>query len=230
MADRTARFPFSASAEVASDKSVELTRLTELSRHGCYLETTKHRKAGTRVTVKIINKDQIFEATATVLYSRPTVGMAVAFRDVKPVFRSMLKDWLHQSLNQQNQKPSIDNLKQRKSITAGALMSQKIRRSPRFPFIAVAEITHRGSGGRLSCHVATLSLHGCYVEEANTLPVGREVSIKIFTELECFAATARVVYELPNSAMGLAFEEVSIDSGAILGQWLLKASGGPELL
>ena len=109
MADRTPRFPFSASAEVATDDSMELTRVTELSRHGCYLETTKRRTAGTRVTVKITNNDQIFEATATVLYSRPTMGMAVAFREVKPLFQSMLKDWLQESLNQQNQKPSIEN-------------------------------------------------------------------------------------------------------------------------
>src|ERR1700730_3005916 len=109
MTDSAPRFPFSASAEVTSGNSVELTRVTELSRHGCYLETTKHRTAGTRVTVKITSKDQIFEATATVLYSRPTMGMAVAFREVKPLFRSMLNDWLHQSLEDQNRKPSIDN-------------------------------------------------------------------------------------------------------------------------
>jgi hypothetical protein len=109
MARRASRFPFSAPAEVTSDDSVELTRVTELSRHGCYLETTKHRTAGTRVTVKIMNKDQIFEATATVLYSRPTMGMAVAFREVKPVFQLILEEWLQQSLNRQNQKPSIDN-------------------------------------------------------------------------------------------------------------------------
>jgi hypothetical protein len=58
---------------------------------------------------KIMNKDQIFEATATVLYSRPTMGMAVAFREVQPVFQSILEDWLHQSLKQQDQKPSIDD-------------------------------------------------------------------------------------------------------------------------
>src|ERR1700726_1153725 len=109
MARPVPRFPFLAPAEVASEDSVELTRVTELSRHGGYLETTKHRTAGTRVTVKIINKGQIFEATATVLYSRPAMGMAVAFREVKPLFRSMLKDWLHQSLSQQNRKPSIEN-------------------------------------------------------------------------------------------------------------------------
>ena len=108
-------------------------------------------------------------------------------------------------------------------------MDDKTRRSPRIPFIAVAEIAYRNSSGRLSCKVARLSLHGCYVELPNTLPVGREVSIKIFAESECFAAIAKVVYELPNLAMGLAFEEVPVKSGAILRRWLLKASGGPEL-
>jgi hypothetical protein len=107
-------------------------------------------------------------------------------------------------------------------------MYDKPRRSPRLPFIAVAEIAHRGSGGRLSCQVAKLSHHGCYVEVPDTLPVGREVSIKIFAESECFACTARVVYELPNSGMGLAFEEVSSENQTLLRQWLLKASGAPE--
>ena len=104
------------------------------------------------------------------------------------------------------------------------------RRSPRFPFIAVAEIGYRESGGRISCQVATLSLHGCYVETTNTLPIGREVSIKIFAESECFAATAKVVFELSSSAMGLAFDEVSVKSRAILRQWLVKAGGGSERL
>jgi hypothetical protein len=56
-----------------------------------------------------MNNGQIFEATATVLYSRPTMGMGVVFREVKSVFQSILEDWLRQSLKQQNQKPSIDN-------------------------------------------------------------------------------------------------------------------------
>jgi hypothetical protein len=154
------------------------------------------------------------------------MGMAVAFREVKPLFRSMLKDWLQESLNQQNQKPSIDNSKLSKSIPSGQIM----RRSPRIPFIAVAQIAYRESDGSLSCRVATLNLHGCYVETPNTLAIGREVSIKIFAESACFAATAKVIYQLANSGMGLAFEEVSEKSQALLREWLLKASGGPELL
>jgi hypothetical protein len=37
----------------------------------------------------------------------------------------------------------------------------------------------------------------------NTLPVGHRVSIKIFAESDWFAATAKVVYELPKAAMDL---------------------------
>jgi PilZ domain len=232
MARPVSRFPFSASAEVASDDSVEVTRVTELTRcTGVIWKLQSTEETGMRVTVKITSKDQVFEATAMaiVLYSRP-MAMAVAFREVKPLFRSILEDWLHQSLNLQDQKPSLDNLKQTRSIALGALMSQKTRRSPRFPFIAIAEIAYKESEGRLSCQVATLSLHGCYVEVPDTLPVGREVSIKIFAQSECFAAVAKVVYELPNLAMGLAFEEVSMKSQTLLRQWLLKAGGGPDRL
>jgi hypothetical protein len=109
MRHRAPRFPFLASVEVTTNDSLELTRVTELSRYGCYLETSRHRTAGMRVTVKIINRGQIFEATATVQYSRPTVGLGVVFREVKLVSRTILEDWLQQSLKQQNQKPSIDN-------------------------------------------------------------------------------------------------------------------------
>ncbi|SRR6266403_1987075 len=106
------------------------------------------------------------------------------------------------------------------------------RRTPRIPFIAVAEIAYRQSGGttRLAGHVITLNFHGCYIELPNTLPIGREVSIKIFAETEWFAATAKVVYELAGSAMGLAFDDVPVKSRGILRTWLLKASGGPERL
>ena len=107
-------------------------------------------------------------------------------------------------------------------------MNQKIRRGPRVPFIAVAELVHSESGGNFSCRVSELSLNGCYVDMLNTLPIGSEVAIKIFAESECFDANAKVIYAHPNLGMGLAFKEVSLGSGALLSQWLLKASGRPE--
>jgi hypothetical protein len=68
-------------------------------------------------------------------------------------------------------------------------MNDKIPRSPRLPFVAVAEIAYRDSGGRL---VSTLSFHGCYVEAPNTLATGSEVAIKMFSESECVVATAEL--------------------------------------
>jgi len=103
-------------------------------------------------------------------------------------------------------------------------MGQENRRSPRFPFIAVAEVTHTDSGEQLDSRVAELSLNGCYVDMLNTFPVGDEIVIKIFAESECFEATARVIYSHPNLGMGLAFQQVSLKSGQLLRQWLLKAS------
>ena len=109
-------------------------------------------------------------------------------------------------------------------------MNQKTRRSPRFSFIAVAEIAHTESGGNFSCRVSELSLNGCYVDMLNTLPIGSEVAIKIFAESECFEANAKVIYAHPNLGIGLAFEKVSLTSGALLRQWLLKAGGEPDRL
>ena len=45
-------------------------------------------------------------------------------------------------------------------------MYQQTRRSPRFPFIAVAEITPTKSVEQLGSRVAELSLNGCYVDNA----------------------------------------------------------------
>jgi hypothetical protein len=106
MERRTPRFPWSASAELTCDGSVELARVTELSRYGCYLETSRSLPAGTRVTLKIMDNGQLFEATATVLYSRPSLGMGVAFR--AEAFQIILEDWLRQSLERQSKRPSID--------------------------------------------------------------------------------------------------------------------------
>ena len=103
-------------------------------------------------------------------------------------------------------------------------MGQELRRSPRFPFVAVAELSHAESGEKLASRVAELSLNGCYVDMLNTLPIGSIVTIKIFAESDCFEATAKVIYTHSNLGMGLAFQEVSIKSGALLRGWLVKAS------
>lgn len=97
------------------------------------------------------------------------------------------------------------------------------RRTPRYPFIAIAEITEAGSNAPLNSQVAELSLNGCYVDMLNTLPVDTQVTLKIFADAECFEATANVIYAQQGLGMGLAFRDVSLKSGVMLRRWLQKA-------
>jgi hypothetical protein len=98
----TARVRFSASAEVIRADLVESTLVTELSLRGCYLEPTTPLPRGTLVTVKIFAGGDFFEAIATVLYSRATLGMGLGFREVKPEFQRVLRKWLRQALDASN--------------------------------------------------------------------------------------------------------------------------------
>jgi hypothetical protein len=109
---RTPRFPFSAFAEVirTDTQATETTRVNELSLYGCYLDTATPLLRGAQIIVKIISGSQFFEARATVVYSQPTLGMGVAFREVKPVFLAVLQKWLRQALDKQKAPPpSIDD-------------------------------------------------------------------------------------------------------------------------
>jgi hypothetical protein len=99
MGRRVPRFPCKASAEVTAEGgAVELSNVTELSRYGCFLQTTTPLATGTSLAVKIMNQGQVFAATAMVVYSRPDLGVGIAFREVKSLFQSVLEDWLREML------------------------------------------------------------------------------------------------------------------------------------
>ena len=102
------------------------------------------------------------------------------------------------------------------------------RRSPRFSFVAVAEITDKESGGELVTRVSELSVNGCYIDEQNPFPSGTIVTLKIFSESEVFDATAKVLYAHPNLGMGQVFQEVSLRSDAVLREWLRAAKALEE--
>jgi PilZ domain len=109
---RTPRFPFSADAEImrAGSESTGKTRVNELSLYGCYLDSKTPLPRGTQVVIKIFSGGEFLEASATVIYSQPTLGMGLAFREVKSVFVGILQKWLRQALDKQNAPPpSIDD-------------------------------------------------------------------------------------------------------------------------
>jgi hypothetical protein len=91
------RFLFDASAEIAQENSPSATvsvRATEISLHGCYLETPAPFPELTPVFVKIFYEHEYFEAKGTVIYVKPALGMGITFRDMKAPCRIVLQKWI----------------------------------------------------------------------------------------------------------------------------------------
>jgi hypothetical protein len=99
-------------------------------------------------------------------------------------------------------------------------MEPERRRSPRFPFIASAEVLEENNGSRLDARISDISATGCYVDTINPLPDGTSVRVKIFNETQSFEAAATVAYSHSHLGMGLSFGEVPPNSLNILRGWL----------
>jgi hypothetical protein len=89
----TPRFEFTAPARIFRDGDVQTATVKELSQNGCFLEFSAPYPAGTDILLRIFSDDEIFEAAAKVIYAKPGLGMAVAFRDVKNPFMETLQRW-----------------------------------------------------------------------------------------------------------------------------------------
>jgi len=98
------------------------------------------------------------------------------------------------------------------------------RRTPRYPFIATAEVVDQSSQAGVSTRVTELSLHGCYLDMPNPLPTDTQVKIKIYSEGKFFESSGVIVYSQPNLGVGVTFREVRPQFLSILKQWLLVAA------
>jgi len=98
---RTPRFSFIAHAELREDASQVrvVTRVSELSLHGCYLDMMNPFPPGTIILLKIISGDLTFQSKARVIYSTSNVGAGVTFLDVEPKYEYMLQRWMEESAN-----------------------------------------------------------------------------------------------------------------------------------
>jgi hypothetical protein len=92
---RTPRYPFIATAEVVDQASLASisTRVTELSLYGCYLDMPNPLPKDTQIKIKVYSEGKFFESSGVIVYSQP-VGVGVTFREVRPQFLSVLKQWL----------------------------------------------------------------------------------------------------------------------------------------
>lgn len=101
-----------------------------------------------------------------------------------------------------------------------AITYQEKRRSPRYSFIASAELIEVKADVRIASRVSELSLNGCYLDMMNPFPKGTLVLVKIAAGDEFFQAKSKVVYAQHNMGAGVGFLEVEPDSQAVLERWL----------
>ena len=105
-------------------------------------------------------------------------------------------------------------------IWRSILLRREQRRTPRYTFIASAELIEQKSEVRIATRVSELSLHGCYLDMMNPFPQGTLVLVKIFAGEDFFHAKAKIIYVQPNLGAGLSFIEVEPQPLAVLGRWL----------
>lgn len=96
---RESRQPFIASAEIIDERENARTssRVTDLSRHGCYVEMPNPFPQGTNVLIEIYTETEFLEAHATVAYLEPKQGMGLTFAEMPPYFSGVLNKWLVQT-------------------------------------------------------------------------------------------------------------------------------------
>ena len=101
-----------------------------------------------------------------------------------------------------------------------AILYLEKRRSPRYSFIASAELIEEKADVRIASRVSELSLHGCYLDMMNPFPTGTMVLVKIAAGDAFFEAQSKVIYSQPNMGAGVAFLQIAPDSQAALERWL----------
>lgn len=102
-------------------------------------------------------------------------------------------------------------------------MEQERRRTPRYPFIATAEVLGESMQSRVTARVTELSLHGCYIEMPEPLPKGAAIGVKIYADGKFFEGNGMVVYSTP-TGIGVSFHDVRPQFLTILKKWLLAAA------
>jgi PilZ domain len=97
------------------------------------------------------------------------------------------------------------------------------RRTPRYTFIASAELIEEASDVRIATRVSELSLYGCYLDMMNPFPVGTLVLVKISAGDGYFESKSKIVYAQTNMGAGVVFLDTPAEHKPVLERWLEEA-------
>ena len=73
------------------------SRVSELSRYGCYLDMLNPFPNGTLVLVKIAAGEAFFEAKSKIVYAQHNMGAGVGFLQVAPNSQAVLERWMDEA-------------------------------------------------------------------------------------------------------------------------------------
>jgi hypothetical protein len=108
-------------------------------------------------------------------------------------------------------------------ISEASLLRKEQRRTPRYTFIASAELIEEKTDVRIATRVSELSLNGCYLDMMNPFPQDTLVLVKIFAGDQSFQAKSKIIYVQPNLGAGVVFLEIQPQPLALLQHWLDQA-------
>lgn len=102
------RFPFSPAVEaidIQADTRV-MGRLSDIARHGCYMDTISPFAVKAAVTLMITRDNQSFTTQAKVVYSQVGMGMGLFFTTAEPEQLCILETWLSELCEGKRREPS----------------------------------------------------------------------------------------------------------------------------
>jgi hypothetical protein len=86
--------------EVKADVRIA-SRVSELSRYGCYLDMMNPFPTGTMVLVKISAGEAFFESKAKIIYAQMNMGAGVGFLEMNAESQAALERWLDEAEKEQ---------------------------------------------------------------------------------------------------------------------------------
>jgi hypothetical protein len=93
---RNPRYQFTASVELVDlqSRTRVQARTSDLSRGGCYVDTTSPLPPNSTVKMRLTKEKRSFTVEAKVIYSLPGMGMGLAFTSAAPEQVTVLKRWI----------------------------------------------------------------------------------------------------------------------------------------
>jgi hypothetical protein len=87
---------FSAEAELVDPRTQVrvVSRVGDISLHGCYLDMRNPFPADTEVQLKITAGHEVFQTRTKIVYAIPNVGAGARFVDVESKDQALLERWL----------------------------------------------------------------------------------------------------------------------------------------